>query len=255
MEKQISFTRDEYRLYGMLHMPKQDLRGGVVFLHGFGGHRSEVGRLFTRCSRQLADQGIASLRFDFVGSGDSEGEYDQVSILSEVQDAGMAHQFFKANTRLETGSIGLVGYSLGGAVASLLTERVEVGSIVLWAPVSDPLRVFSEHLNISPDELLKRERYDHKPPHVGRKFIRELPIIRPVESMSHYTGELLAIHGSEDEVVLPDNSERLVESARSSARKVERILIQEAGHGFLTPGQSEELINHTVNWFDQYLNK
>ena len=52
----------------------------------------------------------------------------------------------------------------------------------------------------------------------------------------------------------PDHSKRLVESARSKARKVERILIPEAGHGFLTPEQSEELLNHTVNWFDHYFN-
>ena len=207
MEKQIDFTRDEYRLYGMLHLPKQDPRGGVVFLHGFGGHRSEVGRLFTRCSRRLAEIGIASLRFDFVGSGDSEGEYHEVSVLSEVQDAGMAYQFFKANTRLEAGSIGLVGYSLGGTVASLLTERVEVGTVVLWAPVSDPLRAFSEHLNISSGELLGLEKYDYKPPHVGTKFIRELPDIRPIESISHYKGELLAIHGAEDVVVPPGSLE------------------------------------------------
>lgn len=44
-------------------------------LHGFTGNKTETHFLYTRLARQLATQGIAALRFDFAGSGDSQGEF------------------------------------------------------------------------------------------------------------------------------------------------------------------------------------
>src|SRR5512134_3521918 len=46
----------------------------VVMLHGFGSSRNEVGDLFTQQAAALAAEGIASLRIDFRGYGESTGD-------------------------------------------------------------------------------------------------------------------------------------------------------------------------------------
>src|SRR2546426_5960176 len=65
----------------MIHRPERARarRGGpgVVLFHGFTGDRMESHWLFVKCSRALALAGIASLRFDFYGSGESEGEFSE----------------------------------------------------------------------------------------------------------------------------------------------------------------------------------
>ena len=74
MEAFAQFTVEGQRVYGMLHVPDGDVPAqgwpSVVMLHGFTGHRMEGHRNFVLLSRLLARQGVASLRFDFRGSGE-----------------------------------------------------------------------------------------------------------------------------------------------------------------------------------------
>ena len=73
-EELIHFTNEDLRLYGMLHRPEgAGPHPAVMILHGFTGQRIEPHRLFVKLARQLVAAGIAALRFDFRGSGESEG--------------------------------------------------------------------------------------------------------------------------------------------------------------------------------------
>src|SRR5437762_5150080 len=92
METFVQFeTQSEKWLRGMIHRPERvrARRGGpgVVFFHGFTGDRMESLWLFVKCSRALAQAGVASLRFDFYGSGEAEGEISEVTILRAIADA------------------------------------------------------------------------------------------------------------------------------------------------------------------------
>jgi pimeloyl-ACP methyl ester carboxylesterase len=255
MEQQVDFIRGKYRIFGMLHRPECELRGGVLFLHGFGGTRVEPGRLYVRTARRLARAGFASLRFDFSGCGDSEGEMAENSILGELEDALCAHRFFREQCGLESSQVGILGYSLGGAVASLLSAEVHPPVMVLWAPVSNPLEVFSGHLGIAPEELLKMEVYEAGSHHVGRPFIEEMPQVLPLEALRGFTGDFLTIHGSEDTVVLPEHSRRCLEAAKPTARSARLETIEGAGHGFFAPAESERLIQLSTDWFGQHLGR
>ena len=83
----------------MIHRPERARarRGGpgVVLFHGFTGDRMESHWLFVKCSRALARAGIASLRFDFYGSGESEGEFSEVTLQGETEGE-VLQNFFQA---------------------------------------------------------------------------------------------------------------------------------------------------------------
>lgn len=254
MEQQVDFMRGDYRLFGMLHRPEGRLHGGVLFLHGFGGHRAESGRLFVRTARRLAQKGLASLRFDFAGSGDSEGEDVDSTILTQVEDSVAAARFFTERTALEPCALGAVGYSLGGATAAVLSERVAFEALVLWAAVSEPIRNFSEFYEVPADELSRMNGYEVGARRVGARFLAELPKVQPLKVMQAYPGALLTVQGLKDEVVRPYNSDRYIEAA-VSAKAAEQVHIESAGHGFGGWENSETLIDETVRWFETHLGR
>ena len=84
MEKQISFTVQGQKIYGMLHLPEG--RGpfpALSMFHGFTGQRDEPHRMFVKAARLISKAGIAVLRFDFRCSGESEGDFRKMTISGE----------------------------------------------------------------------------------------------------------------------------------------------------------------------------
>src|SRR5215211_2849288 len=87
----------DHRIPGILALPKA---GGaarsypaVLMLHGFASHKDEVGDMYLREARALAERGIASLRIDFAGTGDSEQPYTANTWTGMVADAVTAHDW------------------------------------------------------------------------------------------------------------------------------------------------------------------
>src|SRR5437867_8314985 len=116
METFVQFpNRSKKWLRGVIHRPERARarRGGpgVVFFHGFTGDRMESHWMFVKCSRALARAGIASLRFDFYGSGESDGEFPEITLRGEISDALAAVEFFRRQEGIDSRRIGLVGLS------------------------------------------------------------------------------------------------------------------------------------------------
>ena len=89
MEQFAQFSVDQQRLYGMLHSPDTPAPAtgwpSVVVLHGFTGNRIEGHRNFVLLARKLAARGVACLRFDFRGSGESQGDFSEMTPASLQQ--------------------------------------------------------------------------------------------------------------------------------------------------------------------------
>lgn len=73
-DRAITFACEGCWLYGVLSAPEQAARRGVVLVVGGPQYRVGSHRQFALLARRLAEAGIAVLRFDYRGMGDSEGE-------------------------------------------------------------------------------------------------------------------------------------------------------------------------------------
>lgn len=140
METPVVFDCKGEQIVGMLHLPVGRGRvPGVLLLHGFGGHKAETHRMFVKLARRLVARGMGVLRFDYRGSGDSSGEFEEMTIRSQICDAIRALTFLSRHKRINSKRLAVVGFSLGGAVAAHLVarEKARVQSLVLISPVAE----------------------------------------------------------------------------------------------------------------------
>ena len=61
----------------MLHRRRE--KSWSLLCHGFTGNKIDFNRLLVQAARALAQSGLNALRFDFMGSGDSSGDFNQMS--------------------------------------------------------------------------------------------------------------------------------------------------------------------------------
>ena len=131
MEQFIAIRARNGRLAAVLH--EADPAKLVILAHGYTGTKCESLRLFVQTARALEDAGFSALRFDFWGSGDSEGDFDQASPNSEIADL---HDVIEWAFQEGFSSIGVIGLSLGGAVSIIAcAQNPRVKALVTWSAV------------------------------------------------------------------------------------------------------------------------
>jgi len=246
MERCVSFENEGLTLYGMLHSYQDAQRPCVVFCHGFTGTRIEAHRIFVKCARALCEAGIGALRFDFRGSGESEGRFEDMTVPGEISDALAALRFARAQPEVAPERVGLLGLSLGGCVAACAAARDGgVKALCLWAAVSEPgvFRAMGE------TELFKRNgRLDLDGNVVGRGFVETCAKVNPLAEVARFTGPALIVHGGKDETVMPVHAERY-RQALTNAANVKLHIIEGADHVFSSEKWENEAIGATVEFF------
>ncbi len=203
METQASFASGGEQVFGVLHMPDGACPAGIIMCHGFTGHKAEVHRLFVDAARDFTRHAIAVLRFDFRGSGDSAGEFRDMTVSRELEDARAALEHLASRPEVDATRLGVVGLSLGGCVAACLAGTDErVRALVLWAAVAHPERIRDRFgAAVGSAGVLDMDGWE-----LGRGFLDELPEIQPLREVAHYQGPSLVVHGTADESVPPSDA-------------------------------------------------
>ena len=143
------FPNGSYSLFGMLHVPDGRPAGEpFVLCHPFGEEKLWTHRVFVSFARQLAADGYPVLRVDYMGNGDSDGQFSESSLKTVQSDVRAA----VAEVLRRTGAqkVNLLGLRFGALVASLVAEEMaEIERLILWSPVVDGARYMQELLRIN----------------------------------------------------------------------------------------------------------
>jgi alpha-beta hydrolase superfamily lysophospholipase len=136
-ERVLSFrTVDGLHLAATLVSPDERPSRAVVLVHG-GGVTREEGGFFTRLAAGLADAGVASLRFDLRGHGESEGRQEDLTLATILNDIGVA----LVSVQEATGAsrMSLLGASFSGGVCAYYAAKrsAEIDRLVLLNPQLD----------------------------------------------------------------------------------------------------------------------
>jgi dipeptidyl aminopeptidase/acylaminoacyl peptidase len=252
VEHFVQFRVEGQTIYGMMHLP--DGKGkfpAVALCHGFTGNRIEAHRLFVKMARMLAANGIAALRFDFRGSGESEGDFEQVTVSGEITDALAALEFLRKQPEIDHERIGLIGLSLGGCVAACAASRDgKVRALVLWAAVAD-LKGMRERMQPEVQELLEKQGWiDFGGWKVSKNFYDDAEKIDPLREVLRYDGAVLIVHGANDPVVPVDHAHRYHAAFQC---KKQLHIIPDADHTFARLNWEEEVMRVTLEWMKTHL--
>ena len=260
METPLIFESAGFQLVGMLHRPDPSAfrapHPAILFLHGFTGQKTEAHRLFVKTARAMARAGFIALRFDFRGSGDSGGEFEQATVSGWWHDARTALDCLLRLPGVDTGRVGVTGLSMGGAVAChLAADEPGVRSLALWSAVADGADVVS--VVGSPDSLEHLTRHgwaDRTGNKVSAGFVREFETMRPAGDLARSRCPVLIVHGAADETVPVAQADLFEAAARATpGRRVEKLIIPFADHTYANVLLEARVIEATVAWFQQTL--
>lgn len=238
-------------LRGVLHLPAgEGPFPAVLWLHGFGGSRVEARRLFVEGARRLAARGIASLRIDFRGCGESDGQFEDTSVGTMTADAQAALAFLAHHEAIDADRLGILGFSLGATVAAQLAETPDAAAMALWSPVVFPVPIFARlGLYAAHPELARQGWIDGGGQKVGKEFMSELAALDPLGAMTRWQRPLYVLYGKEDMVATTENAEALLEEIPGA----EGECCAHADHAFSTVKARTWLIERTENWFADQL--
>ena len=200
-------------LQGILHEAVGDTRALAVFAHCFTcTARSKAA---VAISRQLARLGIATLRFDFTGLGESEGEFGDSNFTTSVSDLLSAvaalEKHFDRPVEL------LVGHSLGGT--AVLAAALQLPQIRAVATLGAPAH--PEHVSklihastVAADDDRLEVNLGGRAFTIGRQLLDDLSAQSLPERLHELRAALLIMHAPLDAIVELDNASEIFLKAR-----------------------------------------
>jgi putative redox protein len=207
--EKVTFENDDGQvLSGLMALPETPPRAYALFAHCFTCSKNL--KAATNIARALVDSGIAVLRFDFTGLGQSEGDFADTNFSSNVNDLLAAVRFLDDHYRAPDI---LVGHSLGGT--AVLQAAADVPSAVAVATIgspSDPDHVrhlFSEAEETLRDTGVAEVDLGGRPFTIKRQFLDDLERHELPETIKSLRKALLILHAPLDDIVEIQNASEL----------------------------------------------
>lgn len=257
----MSLVREEFvwvagprgRLACMVHVPSRSPAPGLVMCHGFTGNRVEAHRLFVRAAREFCRRGILVARFDFYGSGESEGEFSEATFTSEVEDLGSVLDYVSGRSDVDYGRIGVLGLSMGGAVSIIRASRdPRIRFVCTWSAPADFLALAEYAKGLLKGGISSGEYIDLPSGYrMTTRFIQDLLSYNILEAVSKISPRpLLIVHGGQDSVVPTSHAEMLYSRAGDPR---EKIVVEDGDHTFTGYDVEWKAIAATAEWLDRVL--
>lgn len=200
-------------LAARLERPEGPVKAFALFAHCFTCSKDVFAA--KRISRGLAERGIAVLRFDFTGLGNSEGDFANTNFSSNVGDLVAAAEWLgAAHGAPEI----LIGHSLGGAAVLAAAQRLDgVRAVATIGAPADPGHV--EHLVSSAADAIERDG-EAEVTIAGRSFRITKQFLDDIREQGFREGlgkmrkALLVCHAPRDETVSIDNATAIFTAAK-----------------------------------------
>ncbi len=285
MEHQVTFESDGLTLTGVVHTPDDmepgERRPAMMVLHGFGSNKSSGNAIGP--AEMFCDWGYVTMRFDFRGCGESEGEYGRIICLEQVADTRNALSYLQTRDDVDADRIGALGSSFGAAVAvytggvdSRLAAVISSGGWgdgerkfrgqhrgeQAWNKFTDMLERGRRHREETGESLMVA-RWDivpipeHLRANLAQRSHMEFPA-ETAQSMFDFVADdvvgdiaprpLLLLHSSVDSVTPTEQS---VEMFKRAGQPTDLHLFAETDH-FMFGEDNTRVIAVVRDWLDKY---
>ena len=250
-ESDVWIPAGDHRVPGTLALPAvqpgQQVPA-VLLLHGDLGDRDADG-MFVRLADALAARGIASLRIDFAGAGASEEPDLSLDYPGMVLDATAALTYLQQDQALDADRVAILGFSRGGSIAATVAGTVPgVAALVSWSGAI--ANAFEE------DPAAHEEARENGEVVVDlgeREFQLSLAWFdtildsHPLDDVAGYPNPVLAVVGSDDDIVDPEISNVFLATVASTDKTL--YTVEGGDHGFTAdPEYGDEAVAVTTDW-------
>lgn len=199
-----SCERDDLVIRGTEYLPEGENLPIVIVSHGFMANCKTV----LQYVEFFARNGFAAYAFDFCGGcaeGKSDGKTTEMSVLTEVLDLKAVIEYVSSLPYTNAGDLTLMGCSQGGFVSALTAAELDarVKKLILFYPafcIPDDARagemLCAKFDPDNPPELFKCGSVE-----LGKQYITDVINMDPYQQISKYSGDVLIVHGTNDDIV------------------------------------------------------
>lgn len=251
MSNAITFPNSEgQQLAARLEMPADnDPRAFAIFAHCFTCSKNL--NAVAHISRALTQAGMAVLRFDFTGLGESEGDFSDTNFSTNVQDLEAAANFLENN--YEAPKL-LVGHSLGGAAVLIASTQIQsVEAIVTIGAPSEPEHVqnfIHQDLNTIAAEGEAEVSLGGRSFTIKKQFLDDLQSAKHDHQIASIRKPLLILHSPVDQTVGIENAAEIYQQAHHPKSF---ISLDNADHLLSRKEDSLYVGNIISSWIERYI--
>lgn len=238
------------RLVGRLDLPQGEPRAYALFAHCFTCSKDL--KAVAWLSRTLVERGLAVLRFDFTGLGESEGDFADSNFSSNLEDLHAAADFLRREHRAP--SI-LIGHSLGGAAVLAMAEKVpEAVAVATIGAPADTSHLRDGLLAPAVAEVEERGeaevRLGGRSFRVKRQFLEDIAVSPVRARLARLHKALLILHSPVDEIVDVDHARRIYQTAQHPKSFVS---LDDADHLLSRQRDARYAAEVLATWVERYL--
>ena len=203
----------------------------VVMAHGHGGSKDENGG-YINIAEELGKHGIATVRMDFPGCGESTESFQLNTLSNMIDDVDSSIEYLIVNYAIDKNSIVIFGYSMGGRIAlAMATDgKHDFDGMVLLAPAGDADTMVGflggqdawdgYYATARADGYTDFTTIFGAKQELSLEWFEDLLSYNPIDRASEYSGEALVIFGEDDFVVPPAVSKATAEALGCEALDV-----------------------------------
>lgn len=249
--KKVEFVnKNGYKLSARMEMPLSSKPDAyAVFAHVFTGSKNLSAT--RHISRALTLNGIAVLRFDFTGLGDSEGDFSDTNFTSNVEDLLAACRYLRDNH--EAPSI-MIGHSLGGAASVFAASKVDsIKAVATIGTPSEPKHV----THLLTNKLEDIENTGMAEVNIGgqvftikKHFLDDLRSKNMYNIVKNLNKAILVLHSPQDTVVEIENAAKIYHAAMHPKSFV---TLNQADHMLTNKNDAFYVGNMIATWAKRYV--
>ncbi|GGD74470.1 bifunctional alpha/beta hydrolase/OsmC family protein [Lacimicrobium alkaliphilum] len=248
MRIEVSFAGSDGNLSGLLEQPQSPPRCYTLFAHCFTCTKDIAAA--SRIARALTGQGIAVLRFDFTGLGNSDGDFANTNFSSNIGDLLRACEFLRQNYQAPQL---LIGHSLGGAAILAMADKVpEVKALAtIGAPynASHVIKNFGDAVEQIEQQGQARVRLGPRHFQIQKQFLEDIDQYQG-KRLTQLNKALLIMHAPGDTQVSINEAEKIYQDARHPKSF---ISLDDADHLLSRKSDADYAANVISAWAGRYI--
>ncbi len=238
-----------HMLAARLDEPEGEIKAYALFAHCFTCTKDiyAAGRI----ARTLTDNGIAVVRFDFTGLGNSEGDFANTNFSSNVADLITTADYMR--THMQAPQI-LIGHSLGGAAVLVASRDIkEIKAVATLGAPADSAHV-AHNFSVKREEIIEKGEAEiclaGRPFTIKKQFLDDIENQNMQSAINTMNKALMVMHGPLDQTVGIENAEMIFKAAKHPKSF---ISLDDADHLISRKEDAQYAGNVIAQWASRYI--